>query len=111
MKLPSILALLCLISFALPAQTDLSADQWQADLDFLQKTVHTDYPFLFKKNTVAEFDAAVKELREAIPKMETHEIIVGLARIVALFEYGHTSIGLSGWYARDAFTFNQMPYN
>ena len=96
------------------AQVDhqkISAEDWQADLRFLQKTVHSDYPFLFKKVTAEKFDQEVEKLYQAIPKMEKHEVIVGLARIVSLFQYGHTAIRLSGWYQRDAYNFHQMPFN
>ena len=82
-----------LISATCWAQTGLSADQWQEDLEYLQKKVHAEYPFLFKKITAKEFDAKVAELHAAIPYMEEHEIFVGLVRMVASFEYGHTLLG------------------
>jgi tetratricopeptide (TPR) repeat protein len=75
------------------AQTDLTAQQWQDDLNHLQNTVHKDYPFLFKKISAEDWDARVKELYEAIPQMQQHEILVGMARIVSAFEYGHTVLG------------------
>ncbi|NNF42593.1 MAG: hypothetical protein HKN62_06020 [Phycisphaerales bacterium] len=71
-------------------QADLSVQDWQDDLRFLQETVHTEYPFLFKKTTAADFDAAVEELHAAIPTLAPHEVVAGLARIVSSFEYGHT---------------------
>ncbi|WP_255444107.1 hypothetical protein [Robiginitalea sp. SC105] len=77
----------------MPAQEDLTAVQWQQDLALLKHTVHTDYPFLFKKITPEDFDRAVTELDEAIPQLAPHEILVGLARIVASFGYGHTVLG------------------
>ena len=58
----------------------------------MQATVHKDYPFLFKKVSAADFDAAVDELYQQIPSLEAHEVTVGLARIVSLFKYGHTQI-------------------
>lgn len=105
--------LFCLLFSLITAncQTDLSANQWQEDLRFLQKTVHEDYSFLFKKTTKEDFDRQVEELSQAIPDLEDHEVIVGLARIVSSFKYGHTAIGLSGWWEREAFNFHQMPYN
>lgn len=76
------------------AQTGLTPEQWQEDLTFLKTTIHQEYPFLFKKISAKEWDVKVKELHDAIPQMEQHEILVGLAKIVAAFEYGHTSLGL-----------------
>ncbi len=75
-------------------QTTLTAEQWQQDLNFLKATVHKDYPFLFKKISAEEWDEKVKELHEAIPEMQEHEILVGFAKLAASFEYGHTSLGL-----------------
>ena len=91
----------------LSAQTNLTAKNWQEDLRFLQKTVHQDYPFLFKKITAEQFDAKVEELSKAIPGMEPHEIVMGFARVVSSFQYGHTRIGRSGGPVK----FYQLPLN
>ena len=37
--------------FNLNAQVELTPEEWREDLRFLQKTVHKDYAFLFKKVT------------------------------------------------------------
>ena len=79
-----------------PAQTALRPADWQADLRFLQDTVHEDYPFLFDKITAARFDEMVEELHAAIPGLEPHEIVAGLARIVSSFRYGHTQLSWTG---------------
>lgn len=71
----------------------LTAADWQTDLRFLQHTIHKDYSFLFKNVTAAAFDAEVEKLYKAMPGMKDHERVAGLARIVALFKYGHTDIG------------------
>ena len=76
----------------LPAQS-LTPDQWREDLGYLQRTIHKEYPFLFKKIDSASFDASVERLYRSIPEMEPHEIMVGLARLVASFGYGHTVLG------------------
>lgn len=89
------------------AQVPLATAQWQADLRFLQETIHEDYPFLFVKTTPAAFDAAVEELHAQIPELEPHEIIVGLARIIGLFEYGHTQVS----FRQEPYTFHQLPLN
>lgn len=71
----------------------LTSADWQADLRFLQHKVHQEYAFLFKKVTAADFDLAVEELYKAIPAMQNHERMAGFGRIVAMFKYGHTSLG------------------
>jgi tetratricopeptide (TPR) repeat protein len=80
----------------LSAQDGMTADLWQKDLRFLQETVHNDYPFLFKKTTVEAFDQKVEQLAKEIPNLEDHQVVAGLSRIVASFEYGHTSLRLGG---------------
>ncbi len=74
------------------SQEALTAEQWQEDLRYLQKIVHAEYPFLFKKITSASFDKAIEKFHGEIPKLEVHEIKVGLTRMVSLFEYGHSQI-------------------
>ena len=77
-------------------QPMLSADDWRSDLAFLKETVHKEYPFLFKKITAVQFDSAVNQLHQDIPRLQSHEIVAGLARIVASFQYGHTDIRWTG---------------
>lgn len=108
MKKIALLTLFCFAYFhVLLAQTGLSAADWQSDLRFLQETIHKDYPFLFKKTTPEKFDAAVEQLYREIPKLQEHEIEVGLARLVSSFEYGHTALSLR----RGPVKFHQLPVN
>lgn len=88
-KVLIIIQLLCCLQ--LSAQ-QTNAKQWQEDLRFLQNTIHKDYSFLFVKTTKEDFDAKVEKLYKEIPKLQEHEIRVGLARIVSSFKYGHTQI-------------------
>jgi tetratricopeptide (TPR) repeat protein len=84
------------LSLSAQVQNQLSTEDWQADLDFLQQSIHKDYTFLFKKVTAQKWDAEVAKLRSEIPTMADHEIMVGLSRMVAMFGYGHTYLSLSG---------------
>ena len=107
-----IISFLLIFSFLLSTncthgQADLTAADWQADLLFLQQTVHTDYPFLFKKITTKEFDAEVEKVHKAIPNLERHEIISEFARLVSSFGYGHTTLGMRGSPAN----FHSLPFN
>ena len=72
------------------SQTEMTTEKWQEDIRFLQSTVHKEYPFLFKKVTAEAFDAAVDELVADLPNLQDHQVRVGLSRLVAMFEYGHT---------------------
>jgi tetratricopeptide (TPR) repeat protein len=78
------------------AQNAITATNWQEDLRFLQETVHSDYSFLFKKVTSEKFDSEVEKLYQEIPSMANHEVMIGFARIVSLFQYGHTRFGFHG---------------
>lgn len=89
------------------AQSTFTAKQWQDDLRFLQHTVHKDYPFLFKKVKAADFDKAVEELFNDIPNLEEHQINFGFARIIGMFKYGHTRLGLHN----NPTDFRQLPIN
>lgn len=96
-----------LLLWQAPAQQMITSSQWQEDLRFLQSTVHKDYPFLFKKTTAKEFDAEVEQFHKAIPKMQDHEVLVGFAKIIGLFKYGHTRVGF-----RDGpVPFHRLPLN
>ena len=99
--------LLCGLVLQVTAQSTVSTKEWQDDLRFLQSTIHTDYSFLFKKTTATDFDKAVDELYKAIPNLEEHEIIVGFARIVSSFKYGHTVLGFRNLSGK----FHQLPLN
>ncbi|MEP2935438.1 MAG: hypothetical protein ABJM06_06960 [Gilvibacter sp.] len=99
--------LLCALCLQLTAQNTLTTEQWQEDLKFLQDKVHDDYPFLFKKVTQKKWDSEVEKLYKQIPSMADHEVMVGLARIVSLFEYGHTDIGFRG----GKVPYHKLPFN
>ncbi len=89
------------------AQSTLTDTQWQDDLKFLQETIHNNYSFLFKKTTKEAFDAEVETLYNNIPNLEEHEIVIGLARLVSSFKYGHTVLG----FRYQPHAFHQLPFN
>lgn len=101
-----LLVMSCIVLQAV-AQSNLTAEQWQEDLKFLQETIHKDYPFLFKKTTKENFDLAVNKLHDEIPNLEEHQIVIGLAKLVASFKYGHTELGFKYQFQ----DFHQLPIN
>lgn len=107
MKNLLLLTLLSLSLYSAQGQNTVSATDWQADLRYLQKIIHDEYPFLFRKITAEDFDAQVETFYEAIPEMEPYEIAVGFTRIVSLFGYGHTSFPLS----RSGVPYHRIPLN
>ncbi|HET6993423.1 MAG TPA: tetratricopeptide repeat protein [Chitinophagaceae bacterium] len=90
------------------ASVQLTAADWQSDLKYLQQTVHKDYSFLFKKVTAGKFDEEVEKLNRQIPVLQDHERAAGMARIVSLFKYGHTSMG---WRDVPAIKYHIVPLN
>lgn len=85
--------ILCLSFFAHGssyAQNNLTSAQWQSDLSYLQKKIHSDYPNLFYNVTARQFDSAVAVLQKQIPRLTENEIRVGFIRLVAMFRIGHT---------------------
>jgi tetratricopeptide (TPR) repeat protein len=100
---------------ALQAQTDkfnITNEEWRADLKWLSETVHTDYSFLFKKITADDWDEKVAELYRDIPQLDEHEIIVGFAKLVAAFEWGHTRMDILPFGpVYNPAGFKRMPYN
>ncbi|MEO0508118.1 MAG: hypothetical protein AAF090_18325 [Bacteroidota bacterium] len=103
----AIILLLFLCFSPIRAQQTLTSEQWQEDLRFLQKTIHTDYPFLFVKTTKEIFDIEVEALYKDIPKLAPHEIIVGMQRIIALFQYGHMGVAFD----QASYAFHSLPFN
>ncbi|MEM6893832.1 MAG: hypothetical protein AAF554_09095 [Bacteroidota bacterium] len=100
--------ILFILGFSLvSAQQTLNSSQWREDLRFLQNTIHTDYPFLFVKTTKEIFDAEVEALYQDIPKLAPHEIIVGMRRIIALFQYGHMGVAFD----QAPYAFHSLPFN
>ncbi|RMG32181.1 MAG: tetratricopeptide repeat protein [Bacteroidetes bacterium] len=107
MKKPILLLIVLLACQFGRSQIKLPAEAWIADLQFLQQTLHKDYPFLFKKITPEQFDAAVETLQKEIPELEEHQIVAGLMRLVSSFEYGHTALRTRG----SNFSYHQLPLN
>jgi len=84
-----------LIFLAVPsvsAQKKISAAQWQADLVYLQKKIHKEYPKLFYKVTAKQFDSAVTVIKKKIPRLRENEIRTEFIRLIAMFKIGHTGV-------------------
>src|SRR4029450_8624103 len=67
---------------------------WQEDLRYLAIELPKRHANLYHTITRAQFEQAVIALGERIPMLARHQIIVELARIVALIGDGHSSIDL-----------------
>ncbi|MGB9180702.1 MAG: tetratricopeptide repeat protein [Pyrinomonadaceae bacterium] len=70
----------------------IEAEKWRADLRVLAEEMPKRHQNLFHAMTREQFEMAVKELDEKIPTLAPHQIIVGLGRIVAMAQDGHTGL-------------------
>lgn len=90
--------LICFALLSVPVLTQnnkvspAEARQWREDLLYLVREAPKLHKNLFHTVTPAHFDAAIKNLHVRIPKLARHEIIVEMARIMAMVGDGHTNI-------------------
>src|SRR3954468_8994209 len=86
--------LLALLATPLPARAQhaYTTQQWREDLHYLARELPKRHRNAFHKITPATFDSAVAALDARIPALSDHEIVVGLASIVALVGDGHTRL-------------------
>ncbi len=94
---PVLLAVLSLLATAAPpagTQHVLTALEWRDDLDVLVKTVETKHRCPFDRVSREDFEKAAAVLRDRIPSMTDSEVMVGLARLVAVLRDGHSRLTL-----------------
>lgn len=74
-----------------PGECDLSRDaKWQADVDYLARELPRLHKNAFFKCSRESFDAAATKLRQDVPRLADHQIVVGMLRLIALIGDGHT---------------------
>jgi hypothetical protein len=91
MRAAATLLILLLISSTVIAQ-ELTPDQWRQDLNYLAKELPKRHKNAFHTVTRERFDAAVHELDLAIPNLQSHEVVVGMMRLVAMVGDAHTEL-------------------
>ena len=78
-----------------PARSSgLTDQQWREDIDFLAKTVAEKHRHPFDILSRADFDKAVAALRERVPALADHEVVVGMIKLVAMLRDGHSRLTL-----------------
>lgn len=68
------------------------AERWREDLRSMAEEMPKVHNNLFHTMTREQFDASVKSLSDRIPQLARHQIIIEMARIVAMVGDGHTNI-------------------
>jgi hypothetical protein len=72
-------------------------NRWRQDLGYLATELPQRHVNLFFQMPRTTFEAAVQDLDRAIPSLTDAQVMVGLARIVALAGDGHTNLWLTIW--------------
>lgn len=96
-------ACLPLAARAAPIPTEWVA-KWRADLAFAADSLPRTHPNFFHAVTRERYRAALDSLARRVPQLAHHEIVVELARIVALVGDGHTRLTLPFDPGADFFT-------
>jgi hypothetical protein len=75
-----------------PSSDSSSVRQWREDLAFLARELPRRHKNLFHTLGRAQFDSALAVLDRKLPGLARHQVILELARIVALVGDGHTNV-------------------
>ena len=100
---PSLWLLLCIFLSAAPSFPQgvnpagavinkAEAEKWREDLSYMAREMEARHKNLFHTVTREQFESAVRKLHDRIPTLGRHQIIVEMARIVAMVGDGHTNL-------------------
>ena len=78
-----------------PVWCDLTAGQWGEDLDQLVEAVQRQHIDLHHTVSASRFRSASRSLRERLPSLAGHTVVVELARLLAMIGDGHTALRLA----------------
>ncbi|WP_222981606.1 hypothetical protein [Flagellimonas meishanensis] len=90
LKKISMVCLLLLGRYASPQQSELDAKAWSEDLKFLKEFAEQSHFNLFHTMELDKWENSIKDILENIPKMQDHEIVMSLMRLLAMVKDGHT---------------------
>jgi hypothetical protein len=88
-------AILFLLLACMPTTWAMPPDDaraWREDLQFMAREMERTHKDLYHTLSREQFASAVAALDERIPKLDRHEVIVEMAKIVAAVGDGHTNI-------------------
>ena len=93
-NLPLWLLLVTLSAGSLRAEPQDSADttKWREDLAILREQMPKNHGNLFHTMTRAQFDGAFDALEGALPDLSAGQVKVGIMRLVAMVNDGHTRV-------------------
>jgi hypothetical protein len=82
----------CALAFAQDTARD---DRWRSDIDALAAHITAVHPNPYTRTADATFRDEVRQLRDRIPSISDAQVVVGISRILALLNDGHSSINLT----------------
>jgi hypothetical protein len=88
----------------------MTADEWRTDLDFMAGEMERVHKDLFHKVSRRHYGAAVKRLRERVHLLARHQVIVEIARVVAMVGDAHTTGYLTHCDPAVRFQFYPLPW-
>lgn len=102
-------ALFLALILSLPAAAApraLTDDAWRQDIQEMMETLKSNHPALYKNVSEADLNDAAGTLISSLPSLSDKEIIVEMAKIVALVEDGHTRLSIPRQHDELAFSFS-----
>jgi len=66
--------------------------RWIQDVDYMTSQLARLHPNLFFATPRSEFEAAAQQLKDRVPQLQDHEVVVGLMRVAALPGDAHTAV-------------------
>jgi len=77
---------------AIPSPAATRDGRWVQDLDYLSAGLARLHANLFFRTPRADFERAVEDVRQAVPRLSDAEVVIGIMRIVALVGDAHTGV-------------------
>jgi hypothetical protein len=77
---------------AAPSPAATRDGRWVQDVDYMTSQLERLHPNLFFMTPRADFVAAAQQLKDQVPRLQDHEVVVGLMRVAALPGDAHTSV-------------------
>ena len=90
-----VLAVLTLYCAAASGQDPARDERWRADLDALVSRITSVHPNPYTRTSPESFQEQVQQLRERIPSLSDRQAVLGVSRILALLNDGHSTINLT----------------
>lgn len=93
-------------SFAFASQRALDDAAWRADIEEMMQVLKSNHPTLYRKTSEEDFDAAAETLIASLPQLSDKEIVIEMAKIVAMAHDGHTRLSIPREHDALAFSFS-----